>query len=71
MTGFPTLHDRLPRLRALHPDSAAVAALTNLALLTGNVGREGAGVNPLVSDSNSLGANDMGCQPGMFPGYRP
>jgi predicted molibdopterin-dependent oxidoreductase YjgC len=50
---------------------AAVAQLTNLALLTGNVGREGAGVNPLVSESNSMGANDMGCQPGMFPGYRP
>lgn len=51
--------------------AAAVAQLTNLALLTGNVGREGAGVNPMVSDSNSMGANDMGCQPGMFPGYRP
>jgi predicted molibdopterin-dependent oxidoreductase YjgC len=51
--------------------AAAVAQLTNLALATGNVGREGAGVNPLVSDSNSMGANDMGCQPGMFPGYRP
>jgi predicted molibdopterin-dependent oxidoreductase YjgC len=50
---------------------AAVAQLTNLALLTGNIGREGAGVNPLVSESNSMGANDMGCQPGMFPGYRP
>jgi predicted molibdopterin-dependent oxidoreductase YjgC len=48
-----------------------VAALTNLALATGNVGREGAGINPLVSDSNSLGANDMGCQPAYFPGYRP
>ena len=35
------------------------------------MGREGAGVNPLVSESNTLGANDMGCQPGMFPGYRP
>src|SRR5207248_5430617 len=38
---------------------------------TGNIGREGAGINPLVSDSNCLGANDMGCQPAYFPGYRP
>jgi formate dehydrogenase (NADP+) alpha subunit len=51
--------------------AGTVAWLTNLALATGNVGREGAGVNPLVSDANCLGANDMGCQPGMFPGYRP
>jgi predicted molibdopterin-dependent oxidoreductase YjgC len=48
-----------------------VAQLTNLALITGNIGRPGAGVNPLVADANCLGANDMGCQPGMFPGYRP
>jgi predicted molibdopterin-dependent oxidoreductase YjgC len=51
--------------------SRAVAALTNMALSTGNVGRPGAGVNPLVADANSMGANDMGCQPGYFPGYRP
>lgn len=49
----------------------AVASLTNMALATGNIGRLGAGVNPLVSDSNCLGANDMGCQPSLFPGYRP
>ena len=49
----------------------AVAQLTNLALITGNIGRAGAGVNPLVADANCLGANDMGCQPGLFPGYRP
>ncbi|MEO5952583.1 MAG: molybdopterin-dependent oxidoreductase, partial [Chloroflexia bacterium] len=51
--------------------AAAVAQLVNLTLLTGNIGKQGAGINPLVSDSNSIGANDMGCQPGMFPGYRP
>jgi formate dehydrogenase major subunit/formate dehydrogenase alpha subunit len=48
-----------------------VAALTNLALATGNVGREGGGVNPLVADTNCLGANDVGAQPDYFPGYRP
>ena len=49
----------------------AVAGLVNLALLTGNVGRAGAGVNPLVKSSNSMGAIDMGLQPDRFPGYRP
>jgi predicted molibdopterin-dependent oxidoreductase YjgC len=48
-----------------------VGQLTNLALISGNIGRAGAGVNPLTGDANSLGANDMGCQPGLFPGYRP
>lgn len=48
-----------------------VVALTNMALATGNIGREGAGVNPLVADFNCMGANDMGAQPGYFPGYRP
>jgi predicted molibdopterin-dependent oxidoreductase YjgC len=48
-----------------------VAALTSMALATGNIGRPGAGVNPLVSDANCLGANDMGAQPQFFPGYRP
>lgn len=51
--------------------AAAVAHLTNLTLMTGNIGKQGAGINPLVSDTNSMGANDMGCQPGMLPGYRP
>jgi predicted molibdopterin-dependent oxidoreductase YjgC len=51
--------------------AGAVAALTSLAVATGNVGREGAGVNPLVSDANCLGANDVGAQPSYFPGYRP
>jgi predicted molibdopterin-dependent oxidoreductase YjgC len=51
--------------------TGAVAALTSMAVATGNVGREGAGVNPLVSDANSLGANDVGAQPSYFPGYRP
>lgn len=48
-----------------------VAALTNMALMTGNIGREGAGVNPLMCDANSMGAADMGCRPDFFPGYRP
>ncbi|HMA35341.1 MAG TPA: molybdopterin-dependent oxidoreductase [Chloroflexia bacterium] len=49
----------------------AVRALCNLALITGNVGRAGGGVNPLVGDANSLGLNDMGCRPDRLPGYAP
>jgi predicted molibdopterin-dependent oxidoreductase YjgC len=48
-----------------------VAGLVNLGLLTGNIGRAGGGVNPLVKSSNSMGAIDMGLQPGYFPGMRP
>ncbi|MGI8588702.1 MAG: molybdopterin-dependent oxidoreductase [Chloroflexia bacterium] len=49
----------------------AVRALCNLAMLTGNVGKAGGGVNPLVGDANSLGLNDMGCRPDRLPGYAP
>ncbi|HEX8728736.1 MAG TPA: NADH-quinone oxidoreductase subunit NuoG [Ktedonobacterales bacterium] len=43
----------------------------DLALLTDNVGRAGAGVGPLLEDNNSLGARDMGLLPDALPGYRP
>ena len=42
----------------------------DLALLTDNVGRAGAGVGPLLDDNNSLGARDMGLLPDALPGYR-
>ena len=42
----------------------------DLALLTDNVGRAGAGVGPLLEDNNSLGARDMGLLPDALPGYR-
>jgi NADH-quinone oxidoreductase subunit G len=45
------------------------ADLLNLALVTGNVGRPGAGVGPLFEDNNSLGARDMGLLPDSLPGY--
>jgi predicted molibdopterin-dependent oxidoreductase YjgC len=70
-TAFPPATIVFPASGPYTLTAAAVAQLTNLALLTGNLGRDGAGVNPMVSDSNCMGANDMGCQPGMFPGYRP
>ena len=42
-----------------------------LALLTDNFGRPGAGAGPLMEDSNSLGARDMGLLPDQLPGYLP
>ncbi len=49
--------------------SAAVYGLCDLALLTGNVGKEGAGVNPLMGQCNVQGACDMGALPDFLPGY--
>jgi formate dehydrogenase alpha subunit len=48
-----------------------VLALSNLALLTGNVGRRGTGVNPLRGQNNVQGACDMGALPDVLPGYQP
>lgn len=42
----------------------------NLAMLTGNVGKRGAGVNPLRGQNNVQGACDMGALPDVFPGYQ-
>ncbi len=47
-----------------------VISLANLAMLTGNVGKVGAGVNPLRGQNNVQGACDMGCLPNVFPGYQ-
>ncbi len=46
-----------------------VASLANLALLTGNVGKSGTGVNPLRGQNNVQGAGDMGALPNLLPGY--
>jgi len=46
-----------------------VNAITNLALLTGNVGRPGASAISLAGQSNSLGAREAGCAGGL-PGFR-
>ncbi len=48
-----------------------VAACANLALLTGNVGRAGAGVLPLRGQNNVQGACDVGALAGLLPGYVP
>ncbi len=48
-----------------------VIALSNLALLTGNIGRRGTGVNPLRGQNNVQGACDMGALPNVYTGYQP
>lgn len=54
-----------------HTDgSYAVMALTNLALLTGNVGKEGAGLMPLRGQNNVQGVCDMGMLPYFDPDYQ-
>lgn len=47
-----------------------VKSIANLALLTGNVGKENAGINPLRGQNNVQGACDMGGLPNNFPGYQ-
>jgi predicted molibdopterin-dependent oxidoreductase YjgC len=47
-----------------------VMAAANLAMITGNVGRPGGGVNPLRGQNNVQGACDMGALPDVFPGYQ-
>jgi formate dehydrogenase major subunit len=47
-----------------------VIALSNLALVTGHVGRDGAGLNPLRGQNNVEGACDMGALPDVYSGYQ-
>jgi formate dehydrogenase major subunit len=49
--------------------SKAVMLIANLAMLTGNLGRPGVGVNPLRGQNNVQGAADMGAQPHLGAGY--
>ncbi|KGP75760.1 formate dehydrogenase [Desulfosporosinus sp. Tol-M] len=48
-----------------------VKSMCNLALLTGNLGKPGAGVNPLRGQNNVQGACDMGALPVVYPAYQP
>ena len=50
--------------------STSVMAIATLAMLTGNLGREGVGVNPLRGQNNVQGSCDMGSFPHELPGYR-
>ena len=47
-----------------------VQSVANLAMLTGNVGRRGTGVNPLRGQNNVQGACDVGGLPNVYPGYQ-
>lgn len=48
-----------------------VKTLANLSMLTGHIGREATGVNPLRGQNNVQGACDMGGLPNVYPGYQP
>ena len=50
--------------------STMVMGMANLAMATGNIGREGVGVNPLRGQNNVQGSCDMGSFPHEFAGYR-
>ncbi len=47
-----------------------VISLASLAMLTGNIGKPGGGVNPLRGQNNVQGACDMGALPNVYPGYQ-
>lgn len=49
----------------------AIRAIVNLALLTGHIGKPGAGLFPLTEHNNLQGVCDMGMLPDRLPGYRP
>ena len=47
-----------------------VLSLVNLSLVTGNIGKIGAGIYPMRQGANEQGASDVGCVPDRLPGYR-
>jgi len=48
-----------------------VQSLCNIALMTGNLGLEGGGINPMRGQNNIQGAGDCGAVPANFPGFQP
>lgn len=48
-----------------------VQSLCNLVLLTGHIGREGTGINPMRGQNNIQGAGDAGALPNNYPGFQP
>jgi formate dehydrogenase major subunit len=86
ITGVPAAEVRAAaRLYAAGPNSAIyyglgvtehsqgstmVMGMANLAMATGNIGRDGVGVNPLRGQNNVQGSCDMGSFPHELPGYR-
>lgn len=55
--------------QSVHGTENAIS-LANLALLTGNIGRSGTGLNPLRGQNNVQGCSDSGGLPNVFPGYQ-
>ncbi|MDW8326336.1 MAG: formate dehydrogenase subunit alpha [Anaerolineales bacterium] len=53
----------------LSTGTASALSLIHLALLTGHIGREGTGLNPLRGQNNVQGASDSGAMPFHYPGY--
>lgn len=53
-----------------HTGTDNVMSTSNLAMITGNIGRPGTGVNPLRGQNNVQGACDMGALPVSYPGYQ-
>jgi formate dehydrogenase major subunit len=51
--------------------SKAIMLVADIAMMTGNIGRRGVGVNPLRGQNNVQGTADMGCQPHQGAGYLP
>ena len=47
-----------------------VRAVANLVTLTGNIGREFTGINPLRGQNNVQGSSDAACLPNVYPGYQ-
>jgi formate dehydrogenase alpha subunit len=54
----------------LSAGTSSALSLVHLALLTGHIGREGTGLNPLRGQNNVQGASDMGAMPFYYPGYQ-
>ena len=48
-----------------------ISSVCNLAMLTGNMGKEGTGVNTIAKQNNGQGAGDMGCLCNIYPGGQP
>ena len=59
----------LDSLIAEHP-TEYVKSVINLALVTGNIGKSGAGLFPMFHGANQQGSRDIGCTPDLLPGYK-
>ncbi len=70
-TGSPSISFHGLGLTENVQGTEGIVALSNLALLTGNVGKPGTGINPLRGQNNVQGSAHMGSDPNYFTGYTP